>query len=109
MSRGGSFGGGQSSLGYLFGSSSDQNPNNPPRSPPPALPSTPPYGMDTDAEKKPTNPPPDHEQKEGITFNNNYQRAQGQNLGNFITNRPSTKVKSAPGGSSSLGFLFGEK
>ncbi|KAJ8458481.1 hypothetical protein OPV22_031407 [Ensete ventricosum] len=65
MGRGVSSGGGQSSLGYLFGS--------------------------------------------GIQGNlaNNYHRADGQNCGNFITDRPSTKVQAAPGGGSSLGYLFG--
>jgi SPIRAL1-like protein len=38
---------------------------------------------------------------------NNYHRADGQNNGNFITDRPSTKVHAAPGGCSSLGYLFG--
>ncbi|KAJ4974993.1 hypothetical protein NE237_008167 [Protea cynaroides] len=38
---------------------------------------------------------------------NNYFRADGQNSGNFITDRPSTKVHAAPGGGSSLGYLFG--
>nr|CAD1822619.1 unnamed protein product [Ananas comosus var. bracteatus] len=38
---------------------------------------------------------------------NNYFRADGQNTGNFITDRPSTKVHAAPGGGSSLGYLFG--
>ncbi|KAF2282704.1 hypothetical protein GH714_043680 [Hevea brasiliensis] len=38
---------------------------------------------------------------------NNYYRADGQNCGNFITDRPSTKVHAAPGGGSSLGYLFG--
>lgn len=38
---------------------------------------------------------------------NNYHRADGQNNGNFITDRPSTKVHAAPGGGSSLGYLFG--
>ncbi|KAH7840926.1 hypothetical protein Vadar_023406 [Vaccinium darrowii] len=33
--------------------------------------------------------------------------ADGQNSGNFITDRPSTKVHAAPGGGSSLGYLFG--
>ena len=40
---------------------------------------------------------------------NNYFRAQGQNCGNFLTDRPSTKVHAAPGGGSSLGYLFGGK
>jgi SPIRAL1-like protein len=38
---------------------------------------------------------------------NNYHRSEGQNTGNFITDRPSTKVHAAPGGGSSLGYLFG--
>ncbi|KAF8096844.1 hypothetical protein N665_0299s0008 [Sinapis alba] len=38
---------------------------------------------------------------------NNYFRSEGQNSGNFLTERPSTKVHSAPGGVSSLGYLFG--
>ncbi|KAH0905285.1 hypothetical protein HID58_044788 [Brassica napus] len=45
---------------------------------------------------------------------NNYFRSEGQNSGNFLTKcqnvtqeRPSTKVRSAPGGVSSLGYLFG--
>ncbi|MGV7388892.1 hypothetical protein PJJ88_29925, partial [Mycobacterium kansasii] len=38
---------------------------------------------------------------------NNYFRAEGQNTGNFLTERPSTKVHAAPGGGSSLGYLFG--
>ncbi|KAL1157118.1 hypothetical protein V6Z11_A08G134700 [Gossypium hirsutum] len=70
MSRGGSYGGGQSSLGYLFG---------------------------------------DDEQQSAPTQHQQLPRAQGQNSGNFITDRPSTKVKSVPGGDSSLGYLFGEK
>ncbi|MBV7591709.1 hypothetical protein KVQ90_24950, partial [Escherichia coli] len=40
---------------------------------------------------------------------NNYYRADGQNTGNFLTDRPSTKVHAAPGGGSSLGYLFGGK
>lgn len=37
---------------------------------------------------------------------NNYARAEGQNTGNFLTDRPSTKVHAAPGGGSSLDYLF---
>ncbi|KAK9277359.1 hypothetical protein L1049_006901 [Liquidambar formosana] len=101
MSRGGSYGGGQSSLGYLFGS--DQEPSTPPvsRSVQP-----PPYGIDTNTAEKPPNNPP-AEEKQNVS--NNYHRAQGQNSGNFLTDRPSTKVKSVPGGDSSLGYLFGDK
>lgn len=100
MSRGGSYGGGQSSLGYLFGS--DEQPSEPPVSPTIQLP---PYGIDTIPEKPPNRPPPAEKQ----SSSNNYQRTQGQNTGNFITDRPSTKVRSVPGGDSSLGYLFGDK
>jgi len=75
MSRGGSFGGGQSSLGYLFGSD-NEIPKTP--APPVAPKPAPPYGVDSTEE--------DHEadQKPKIS-NNNYQRVQGQNSGNFVT------------------------
>ncbi|KAE8711820.1 Protein SPIRAL1-like 1 [Hibiscus syriacus] len=39
---------------------------------------------------------------------NNYFRADGQNSGNFLTDRPTTKVHAAPGGGSSLDYLFCE-
>ncbi|XP_057977759.1 protein SPIRAL1-like 5 [Malania oleifera] len=103
MSRGGSYGGGQSSLGYLFGSG-EQQPSAPPAMPPAV--NSPPYGIDTDTEKPPNINPSPSEKK---NVSNNYHRAQGQNSGNFITDRPSTKVKSVPGGDSSLGYLFGDK
>ncbi|KAK2664136.1 hypothetical protein Ddye_002710 [Dipteronia dyeriana] len=103
MSRGGSYGGGQSSLGYLF--SSEEQPTAPPRS---RTVTTPPYGIDTVDE---TTPPDNNDQSSSKKQNvsNNYHRAQGQNSGNFLTDRPSTKVKSVPGGDSSLGYLFGDK
>ncbi|XP_057510850.1 protein SPIRAL1-like 5 [Actinidia eriantha] len=100
MSRGGSFGGGQSSLGYLFGC--DEQKTEPPASP---IVCTPPYGIDTTPEKPPKSPHP----PENRNVSNNYHRSEGQNSGNFITGRPSTKVKSVPGGDSSLGYLFGDK
>ncbi|KAL2517171.1 Protein SPIRAL1-like 2 [Abeliophyllum distichum] len=103
MKRGGSYGGGKSSLGYLFGTDDKQKNNAPQAISPTAC--TPPYGIDISDEKPAENPPP-KEQKE---VSNNYQRVQGQNSGNFITGRPSTKVKSVPGGDSSLGYLFGDK
>ncbi|CAO2819104.1 unnamed protein product [Amaranthus hypochondriacus] len=111
MSRGGSYGGGQSSLGYLFGS---EEPNkvaadhNTPVSPSPTKIMSPPYGTDIQVQE----PGPDVVVSSSPIpkqHNNNYHRAQGQNSGNFITDRPSTKVISAPGGSSSLGYLFGDK
>jgi SPIRAL1-like protein len=143
MSRGGSYGGGQSSLGYLFGS--DEKPN---AAPPPRTVNPPPYGIDTVTDQK---PPDGRSPTEKEKVSNNYHRAQGQNSGNFITvstitcfhvyqvylydgnalsapyltyiqffhmlhiyvtthqDRPSTKVKSVPGGDSSLGYLFGDK
>ncbi|KAF4401687.1 hypothetical protein G4B88_000735 [Cannabis sativa] len=106
MSRGGSYGGGQSSLGYLFSSSEEKPPL-----PPPLLPVEPPYGVETSSLEKPPvsrkSITTDSGQKEKIS--NNYHRAEGPNLGNFLTDRPSTKVKSVPGGDSSLGYLFGDK
>ncbi|OWM89460.1 protein SPIRAL1-like 1 [Punica granatum] len=104
MGRGVSAGGGQSSLGYLFGSGEAPKAaaNNPP-------------AATTEPEAKPSSKsaaPPVEVTKNipaGIhsTSSNNYMRADGQNTGNFITDRPSTKVHSAPGGGSSLGYLFG--
>eukprot|EP00951_Prasinocladus_malaysianus_P047916 scaffold652485_cov81-Prasinocladus_malaysianus.AAC.1 len=36
--------------------------------------------------------------------NNNYHRAGGQNTGNFITDRPTSRVLAAPGGASQISF-----
>ncbi|OAY56928.1 protein SPIRAL1-like 3 [Manihot esculenta] len=103
MGRGVSAGGGQSSLGYLFSdgeitnnasaaSTVRQSTNNSPSQGPPVA-----------------SPPIDKQNTAGTQGNltNNYARADGQNCGNFITDRPSTKVHAAPGGGSSLGYLFG--
>ncbi|XP_057951990.1 protein SPIRAL1-like 5 isoform X1 [Malania oleifera] len=98
-SRGGSSGGGQSSLGYLFGS--DQESNKPPVSPPVTKA---PWDDDNSTKK-----PPKSSNSEKLRVSNNYHRAQGQNSGNFLTDRPTTKVQSPPGGDSSLGYLFGNK
>ncbi|XVE64793.1 hypothetical protein DITRI_Ditri07aG0130300 [Diplodiscus trichospermus] len=104
MSRGGSYGGGQSSLGYLFGA--DEQPSAPTATPP----IQPPYGIDITPEQPAPSPSKlSSEKKTEKNVTNNYHRAQGQNSGNFITDRPSTKVKSVPGGDSSLGYLFGNK
>lgn len=118
MGRGVSSGGGQSSLGYLFGSDEPPKAAEVPKDVPPPPKESPPAPIltvagqtkgntssvsrvdenganpDIPAGKIPSNP-------------NNYHRAEGQNTGNFITDRPSTKVHSAPGGGSSLGYLFG--
>lgn len=84
MSRGGSHGGGQSSLGYLFGSEEL------PSAPPPPRPIEPPYGIDTSSSEKPpvnrksrVTVDPSEKQKNP----NNYHRSEGQNLGNFVTVR----------------------
>ncbi|KAJ8775136.1 hypothetical protein K2173_020140 [Erythroxylum novogranatense] len=103
MGRGVSSGGGQSSLGYLFSGgetaanvsankTEGQTTNSSP-SPNPAV----------------SSQPIDKQIPAGIPGNvkNNYHRADGQNCGNFITDRPSTKVHAAPGGGSSLDYLFG--
>ncbi|KAK4753545.1 hypothetical protein SAY87_001649 [Trapa incisa] len=104
MRRGVSCGGGQSSLGYLFGSG--EAPKAAPNIPP-----TPPAAVETMPPSRPVTQPADvpKDIPAGIhsTSSNNYVRADGQNAGNFITDRPSTKVHAEPGGGSSLGYLFG--
>ena len=98
MGRGVSSGGGQSSLGYLFGSG--EAPKSAGQSAPPAEKPAPPPQAENNIKQIPA----------GIqgSLANNYHRADGQNTGNFITDRPSTKVQAAPGGGSSLGYLFGD-
>ncbi|KAL8487942.1 hypothetical protein ACS0TY_024290 [Phlomoides rotata] len=111
MGRGVSSGGGQSSLGYLFGSGEAPAPK-PARNnaqPPPAKPAPASHVI---PEKPVSAAPPAEAPKQipaGIqgSQKNNYYRADGQNTGNFLTDRPSTKVHAAPGGGSSLGYLFG--
>ncbi|KAH1223340.1 Protein SPIRAL1-like 2 [Glycine max] len=99
MSRGESSGGGQSSLGYLFGSEEKPNQPLPTKTAP-----LPPYGIDIDNAAPPHAVAPSNTQ---LVVSNN--RSQGHHLGNIVTDRPSTKVKSVPGGHSSLGYLFGDK
>ncbi|KAL1541697.1 Protein SPIRAL1-like 1 [Salvia divinorum] len=115
MGRGVSSGGGQSSLGYLFGSGEAPAPkpakNNvqaPVEKPAPVTRVIP----EKQPSAAPSSAPSGDGQKQipaGIHGNqkNNYYRADGQNTGNFLTDRPSTKVHAAPGGGSSLGYLFG--
>ncbi|CAI9772677.1 unnamed protein product [Fraxinus pennsylvanica] len=107
MKRGGS-GGGQSSLGYLFGSEGEKPKN---EAPPPSQTTyaPPPYGIDISTDEKPLENPSHSSQDKTKAISSDYIRVQGQNSGNFITDRPSTRVKSAPGGDSSLGYLFGDK
>ncbi|CAO2206378.1 unnamed protein product [Urochloa humidicola] len=104
--RGVSYGGGQSSLSYLFGGGGDEAPA---------------ARAKPAAEQRAAQPAAaaavasheDTEKLKGIpagvrsSQTNNYFRAQGQNCGNFLTDRPSTKVHAAPGGGSSLDYLFG--
>ncbi|RID45367.1 hypothetical protein BRARA_I02101 [Brassica rapa] len=117
MGRGNSCGGGQSSLNYLFGGGGDAPPPKPAPAPAPA-----PSAEPTKATAAPvavtatalttatTSVEPAEVNKQipaGIkTPVNNYARAEGQNTGNFLTDRPSTKVHAAPGGGSSLDYLF---
>ncbi|XP_008805159.1 protein SPIRAL1-like 1 isoform X2 [Phoenix dactylifera] len=103
MGRGVSSGGGQSSLGYLFGS--DETPK-------PAANQTSAADDTAHSQKPSTASPPVDVSKQipaGIQQKtaNNYHRSDGQNSGNFLTDRPSTKVQAAPGGGSSLSYLFG--
>ncbi|KAJ9187377.1 hypothetical protein P3X46_002838 [Hevea brasiliensis] len=109
MGRGVSSGGGQSSLGYLFGSG---------EAPKPSIDNAQHASNDGQAvnklppSKPAVTPQPVDATKQipaGINSSsaNNYMRADGQNTGNFLTDRPSTKVHAAPGGGSSLGYLFG--
>ncbi|GER38596.1 SPIRAL1-like1 [Striga asiatica] len=114
MGRGVSYGGGQSSLGYLFGNGEGPAPKpaaNNSEAPPPMQKQTP-VASQVIPDKPATVAPPAEATKQipaGIqgNKNNNYYRADGQNTGNFLTDRPSTKVHAAPGGGSSLDYLFG--
>ena len=110
MSRGGSAGGGQSSLGYLFGGSEPSKPTAGRAAPAPAAPVAPAPAASAPAEKAaPAKGDVSKQIPAGVqgSRTNNYHRADGQNTGNFLTDRPSTKVHNEPGGGSSLGYLFG--
>lgn len=91
MGRGVSSGGGQSSLGYLFGSGEAPSPNKPAANNAPAAPSEVPAVTSVPVAKPvPAPQPPVDVAKQipaGIhsTSTNNYMRADGQNTGNFIT------------------------
>ncbi|CAE6065759.1 unnamed protein product [Arabidopsis arenosa] len=116
MGRGNSCGGGQSSLDYLFGGGDAPAPKPVPASRPTpveanngtAQPVT--AATATALTTATTSVEPAELNKQipaGIkTPVNNYARAEGQNTGNFLTDRPSTKVHAAPGGGSSLDYLF---
>ncbi|CAF2136135.1 unnamed protein product [Brassica napus] len=97
--RGVNSGAGESSLGYLFGSvESVSKPNMPTTTTP----------TTTTGDKAKTEEADKKQMSAGVRGSpNNYIRTEGQNCGNFLTERPSTKVHAAPGGGSSLGYLFG--
>jgi len=79
MNRGVSSGGGQSSLGYLFGSGEGKQRRDPPS--PSKVTINPPYGIDAEEEEKmPTKP-----LAKQNTSNSSHQTAQGQNSGKFVT------------------------
>ncbi|KAG8383029.1 hypothetical protein BUALT_Bualt05G0141700 [Buddleja alternifolia] len=108
MGRGVSAGGGQSSLGYLFGGGEAPKPAKEAK----PAPSESKGASEETSTKRNAAPQPVDISKQipaGIqsSTSNNYVRADGQNTCNFITDRPSTKVHAAPGGGSSLGYLFG--
>ncbi|EYU42122.1 hypothetical protein ABFS82_05G004400 [Erythranthe guttata] len=110
MGRGVSCGGGQSSLGYLFGSNEAPKPAK--ANVEASTPSESKAVIKEPSVKPNAAPQPAVSTKQipaGIhsSTTNNYVRADGQNTGNFITDRRSTKVQAAPGGGSSLGYLFG--
>ncbi|KAL5217703.1 hypothetical protein ABZP36_018387 [Zizania latifolia] len=112
MSRGGSAGGGQSSLGYLFGGNEAPKPAVAPAPAPVPAPVATPAPVVAAPTEKASSAKGDVAKQipagiQGSRTNNNYHRADGQNTGNFLTDRPSTKVHAAPGGGSSLGYLFG--
>ncbi|KAJ7534636.1 hypothetical protein O6H91_13G103900 [Diphasiastrum complanatum] len=123
MGRGVSSGGGSSSLGYLFGSNEQPKPAEVPRAAPVQHEVQPLQNQPAAAGLSRNNNAPGSAtavikpEDSGASSetgapslgrsNNNYHRAEGQNTGNFITDRPSTKVHAAPGGGSSLGYLFG--
>lgn len=110
MGRGVGCGGGQSSLGYLFGTNEAPKPA---KENSEAAPSQS-EAVNKEIPVKPNaSPQPVAVSKEipaGIhsSTTNSYFRADGQNTCNFITDRPSTKIHAAPGGGSSLGYLFGD-
>ncbi|CAN4088356.1 unnamed protein product [Withania somnifera] len=108
MGRGVSSGGGQSSLNYLFGDGEAPKPTTN------KVEASQNQGRTTSDPQKPTTTVPapnvDKQIPAGIQArnSNNYFRADGQNTGNFLTDRPSTKVHAPPGGGSSLNYLFGD-
>ncbi|KAD6453523.1 hypothetical protein R6Q59_015396 [Mikania micrantha] len=117
MNRRNNSGGGQSSLGYLFGSDDLRQEGESKVTTSPVC--MPPYGTDNKEEKSPEKaptPPPPHphphlEKDEPNSFDHKYvYHVDGdKSTGFLVTGRPSTRVRSVPGGDSSLGYLFGDK
>ncbi|KAL1205888.1 Protein SPIRAL1-like 4 [Cardamine amara subsp. amara] len=120
--RGLNSGGGESSLGYLFGSGESVcKPKKPAVNTSFATTTTTTTTTDgaggrpmtttittTTGDKNKTEEEKKKQCSAGVRGSpNNYYRSDGQNCGNFLTERPSTKVHAAPGGGSSLGYLFG--
>ncbi|TVU23992.1 hypothetical protein EJB05_26384 [Eragrostis curvula] len=112
--RGVSYGGGHSSLDYLFGGGGSDGGAAPAKPAPAPAPEQRPQEPVKAAAAAPAPPAATEGGKTkeipaGVrgSQTNNYFRAQGQNCGNFLTDRPSTKVHAAPGGGSSLDYLFG--
>ncbi|KAL8172524.1 hypothetical protein V2J09_024328, partial [Rumex salicifolius] len=109
MGRGVSSGGGQSSLDYLFGGGEVPKPaaSNASSAAPTEVPVNDARVAKPITDSQPMNAPKHNPAGGNRSATNNYLRADGQNCGNFITDRPSTKVQAAPGGQSSLDYLFG--
>ncbi|CAH8327957.1 unnamed protein product [Eruca vesicaria subsp. sativa] len=106
--RGVNSGGGESSLGYLFGSGESVSKPNKPTANTSFTTTTTTTNATTTGDKNKTEEEEKKEMSAGVRGSpNNYLRTEGQNCGNFLTDRPSTKVHAAPGGGSSLGYLFG--
>ncbi|XP_019097684.1 PREDICTED: protein SPIRAL1-like 4 [Camelina sativa] len=117
--RGVNSGGGESSLGYLFGSPEPVSKPTKPNAKTSFTTTTTTTTTTDGAGGRPKttttttttgdkNKTGDGEVSAGVRGSpNNYYRSDGQNCGNFLTERPSTKVHAAPGGGSSLGYLFG--
>ncbi|XAR51651.1 hypothetical protein NMG60_11006332 [Bertholletia excelsa] len=101
MGRGVSAGGGQSSLGYLFGNG--EVANNPQAEQKQAQDSNNVATRKSAAKSADALQPVDNSKLIPAGINSNT----ANNHGHFLTDRPSTKVQAAPGGGSSLGYLFG--
>ncbi|KAI7753496.1 hypothetical protein M8C21_023887 [Ambrosia artemisiifolia] len=110
MNKRRSSGGGQSSLGYLFGSDDllGQQQNDQVKvSVSPVC--NPPYGTDKEEKLPEKAPTPPKKDDSGSSSNYIYHGDGAKSTGFVVSGRPSTRVKSVPGGDSSLGYLFGDK